>query len=413
MRRVDTPLAAGPAAPEGLRASSTVQDALADRVHRSVPLLSRASDVALVAITALLATADAAVWATDRVSDAGRLPVSLAVLVPCLGAVAVAAVAMRPRRSVAALAVLSVASLLVTASCVATSASVPPSFAALFAVGVLTMVVLRREAGRRALLLVGLAGGAVVAESVRPQVAGVGYLLVIGVGGFLAAIAGGLYLRWSDWRRATAAAVARAQERVEIARELHDMVGHHLAGIVVQAQAARHVRSTDPGSAYESLERIERSGGDALLAMRAMVGALRTDCAPAVAAPGACWHDVENLASGVGPGLRVLTVIAPEVAALDPSLAPSVHRIVAEGLTNAQRHADGATLVEVVLEVVDDRLVIEVRDDGAAKGAPAPGGFGLVGVRERAEALGGSSSAGPLVGGGWRVRVELPARRGG
>jgi signal transduction histidine kinase len=95
---------------------------------------------------------------------------------------------------------------------------------------------------------------------------------------------------------------------------------------------------------------------------------------------------------------------------LPPSVAPSIHRVVGEAITNAQRHASGATAVEVRVRAVGDELTVEVIDDGDAARAPRSGaaGYGLTGMAERTEALGGRFEAGPVAGGGWRIHARLP-----
>ncbi len=389
----------------------TSLDRLLGRVQRSVPVLSQASDVLFVVVAGLLALVDVIVWLTDPVVDTGRLSVSLAVLVPCLGVVATIAVALRPKHLVGALVTVAGASMALTVVCVAIGTSLPPSLAALFALALLTTGVLRRQPGGLAVGLTAMAAVAVAAEALRPQVATAGYLLLVCEGAFLVAVGIGVYLRWSDWRRVAAADAARIDERIEIARELHDIVGHHLTAIVVQAQAARHVAERRPEAAAVALEPIERAGSEALVALRWMVGALRDDAPTAV---GAEWSDIERLVEGpVGPGVEVSTSVAPAVSDLDVALAPSVHRIVAESLTNVRRHAHGATRVEIEVGTRGDRLVVTVHDDGTPGPAPGLDGFGIVGMRERAAALGGDLSAGPAPDGGWLVRAELPLEQAG
>ena len=98
------------------------------------------------------------------------------------------------------------------------------------------------------------------------------------------------------------------------------------------------------------------------------------------------------------------------VDTLPPSVAPSIHRVVGEAITNAQRHAAGATAVEVRLQAVGDELTVEVVDDGEAARGPRSGapGYGLTGMAERTEALGGRFEAGPVAAGGWRIHARLP-----
>lgn len=384
----------------------TSLDLLIDRLQGRVPTLVRAADGVLVAGAAVLALADVLVWATDPEVPTGRLSVSLAVLVPVLGAAAVVAVALRPRRPVGALATLSTASVVLTAAVWAVDSSIPPSFAALFALAIVTTRVLRREPGRPAVVLAAAAAGAVAAEAVRPHVGDAAYLLVVCEGAFALAVGAGVYLRWSDWRRAAAAAAARTDERLEIARELHDVVGHHVTGMVVQAQAARHVSRNRAAAAEGALEMIEVAGTEALAAMHQMVGTLRD---ASTQAPGTTWADVDGLIDGARRrGDPVRATIDPEARRVGATLAPSVHRIITESLTNVRRHGHEVGRIDVAVRHHAGRLVVTVEDDGAPPGPAGPDTYGIVGMRERVTALGGCLDAGPASGRGWVVRAELP-----
>lgn len=388
------------------RVSQTALDRLLDWVQRCSPKLSQMSDVLVIAATGLLALVDVAVWATDPRVDTGRLSVSLGILVPALGAVAIGAVSGRRRHLARGLATVATAGIALTVASVVIGTSLPPSFAALFAVGLMTTGTLRREPGRTAVMLAILAALAVAAEALRPQVGPAAYLLLVCEGALLVAAGVGIYVRWSDWRQLAAADTARSDERLEIARELHDMVGHHLTGIVVQAQAARHLSGRPPEADRAALQQIERAGTEALVTMRRMVGALRDD-APTAAAPD--WSDILRLTSNSATPARIATAsITAAVRDMDATLAPSVHRIVAESLTNVERHGRDVRAVEVAVFTQGDDLVVTVRNDGSAVTSTAPGGFGIVGMRERATSLGGSLSAGSVAGGGWLVRAQLP-----
>lgn len=391
---------AAPFAPSAL-------DRLVDRVQRATPLLARTSDVVLIVVAALLTVVDLAVWITDPVIQNGRLSISLAFLVPTLGAVATIAVARRPRHLAAALLMLATASLVLTIGTSVVGASLPPSLAALFALALLTTGALRRAPGRKAVVLAAFAAVAIAAEAMRPMVDTAGYLLVVCESAFAVAVGVGVYLRWSDWRRVVAADAARTEERLEIAREMHDLVGHCVTGIVVQAQAARHVAGSQPAAAAVALEQIELAGTDALAAMRRMVGSLRDD---SPTAPPGTWDEVDRLiARAVERGEPVIATIDPGLRADAPTaLVPSVHRIIAESLTNVRRHGRAVSLIEIGVHPSDDRLVVTVHDDGSAAPPPGQETYGIVGMRERAASLGGSLVAGPDPLGGWLVRAELP-----
>lgn len=381
-------------------------DRVVDVVQRVGPT---ATDLLLVSCTLAFALVDFAVWVNDPVVDTGRLAVSIAVMVPGIGAAAVVAVVLRRRFATTAMTVLACASIAFTSASLAIGSSMPPSFAALFALGILTVVVVRREPSGPAVRLAGLAGLAVAAEASRPMVAAAVYLLVAAEGALAVAVCVGLYLRWTDWRRLAAEEAARTNERLELARELHDLVGHHVSGIVVRAQAARHVAERQPAAATAALQSIETAGQDALDAMRQMVVGLRRDTANSAASGGSGWDDIDRLlADAASMGAPLHATIDPAVRDLSPSLAPSVHRIIAEAVTNVRRHASAVTRLDISVVRVDDRLVVTVRDDGTPAGSSRRGSFGIIGMRERAAALGGSLIAGPARGGGWMVRAELP-----
>ncbi|GAA0225479.1 hypothetical protein GCM10010492_24610 [Saccharothrix mutabilis subsp. mutabilis] len=227
-------------------------------------------------------------------------------------------------------------------------------------------------------------------------------LLVLSVGT-------GLYFRARDRERATTlrAEVAAAQhaERMALARELHDVVAHYVTGIVVHAQAAQAV----PAAAQEVLPIIAQSGNEALTAMRRLVGTLRgseTDAAPAATSDLA--DDVRQVVAQSGQPVRLSLDLPSEVP---PSLGRSVLRLVQESLTNTRKHAEGVTAVDVSVAVDGGVVHVVVADDGRApKAAPVggSGGFGLVGMRERVELLGGTFAAGQRPAGGWEVRAALP-----
>ncbi len=240
-------------------------------------------------------------------------------------------------------------------------------------------------------------------DRLRIAAYGLGFSLAAGVG---------LYLRWVDHERRRDLDLVRQDERLAIARELHDVVAHHVTGSVVQAQAAQAVWSEQPEVAPEALARIEAAGVEALGSMRRLVSSLRADETGPLA-PAATLEDLQALADrSTAIGLPVHLHLEG-VDELPPSVAPSIHRVVGEAITNAQRHAAGATAVEVRVRAVGDELTVEVTDDGDAARAPRSGaaGYGLTGMAERTEALGGRFEAGPVAGGGWRIQARLPLAR--
>lgn len=203
-------------------------------------------------------------------------------------------------------------------------------------------------------------------------------------------------------------------ERIRIARELHDVLAHSLSQINVQAGVGLHLLERQPEKAGEALASIKETSKSALDEVRAVLGVLRAEngsdpSAPLVPEPG-----LDRL-----PGL-VASVAAQGVAVrlddrVDHDRVPkpvqlAVYRIAQESLTNVQRHAPGATVATVALSADAGELRLEVRDDGGGAAAPASeaGGRGILGMRERAELLGGRLSAGPADGGGFLVRATIP-----
>ncbi|MFE9246408.1 sensor histidine kinase [Nocardiopsis sp. NPDC006938] len=227
------------------------------------------------------------------------------------------------------------------------------------------------------------------------------------------ALAPGLYLRWHRAERAAQVDLVRAAERLAIARDLHDVVAHEVTGIVVQAQALRHVAERNPAAVREALPEIEAAGTRALESMRGMVARLR-EPGDAPLAPGPA-EGLTALAAPAGPGRPEVAVhVSGPVADLPPEVGTAVLRIAQESVTNALRYARGATRVSVVVTVDGGQVDLRVHDDGRGAGLPVGGGHGLVGMTERARLLGGDLDAGPVgVGQGWTVRGTIPARRGG
>jgi signal transduction histidine kinase len=199
---------------------------------------------------------------------------------------------------------------------------------------------------------------------------------------------------------------ATAAERARIAREMHDIVAHHLSVIVLQAAGAR--ASGRPAGA--TLEKIENSARQALADTRRLLGVLRDPAEQTGLAPQPGIGDLDALAASVqAAGLPVSLFIDGDLAALPATVDVSVYRIVQEALTNVLKHA-GPARADVTIDCGLDAVTIEVTDDGTAEpGHQAPaGGHGLAGMRERAAVFGGELAAGPRPGGGYRVRARLP-----
>ncbi|MEO3811581.1 histidine kinase [Sphaerisporangium sp. B11E5] len=255
--------------------------------------------------------------------------------------------------------------------------------------------------------------GVVVVSGLAAQTPGVPAVLVLSGAGWFGALAVGLNLRLFDAHRRAVADTVRRDERLALARELHDVVAHHITGIVVQAQAARLVAGKHPEKVGESLAGIETAGSDALAATRRVVGVLRDtgDGPPPTSTPEGLGDLVERFA-GHGPAVRLrLPDTAPS---WPPEITSTVYRVVQESLTNVSRHAPHATSVTVTVTENGDTVTVDVTDDAPATPAhPHRTGYGLTGMRERLEALDGALHAGPAGDTGWSVRatLPLPARR--
>jgi signal transduction histidine kinase len=208
--------------------------------------------------------------------------------------------------------------------------------------------------------------------------------------------------------RGVEAARVVAEERTRIARELHDVVAHHLTALIIRAQAADRVAATQPEVATASMGWIATTAKEALTAMRQTVRVLRSD---SKLEPGPTLADLPDIAARVrDAGLDVELCLPPSLPALDPQVELAAVRIAQEALTNTLRHASAHRAV-VSLRSGDGGLVLDVDDDGRTDpGAPrATGGHGLLGMRERAVSCGGSLDIGRSALGGWRVRAWLPA----
>ena len=232
--------------------------------------------------------------------------------------------------------------------------------------------------------------------------------VVGGYGFFLFSAALGASIRFHANVRVRDIEQAKLRQRNELARELHDAVGHHVSAIVIQAQAGRALAASHPDRALATLETIEETASRTLKEMRTMVGLLRDGAEPDFA-PQPGLADIERLARGVGGWPRVDVQVAGDFAALSPGLGVALYRIAQESVTNAVRHARDATRITVRVADEDEQVRLTVRDDGAASptGHTQPR-YGLLGMAERASLLGGTLQAGPDPDGGWTVSALLP-----
>jgi signal transduction histidine kinase len=206
-----------------------------------------------------------------------------------------------------------------------------------------------------------------------------------------------------------AALRAAADERLRIAQELHDVIGHSLGVIAVQAGAGMLVIDSDPEEAKRAFEHISRTSRTSLAEIRRLLGLVRSGDGPIGYAPTPGLADLPRLADEViAAGVAVELTVAPDTTGLPPGVELAAYRIVQEALTNVVRHAH-AQHARVQLGVDRGRLCIVVTDDGAGSNGPPgrPTGHGLVGMRERVAVYGGALEVGPAPG-GFRVAAILP-----
>src|SRR6187200_488680 len=231
---------------------------------------------------------------------------------------------------------------------------------------------------------------------------------VAGYALFLFAAALGAAVRYRAKIRIRDIDQAKAREREQLARELHDTVAHHVSGIAIQAQAGRAIAASHPERAVEALAIIEDAATRTLTELRAIVGVLRAS-QDTEFAPQSGVAEVEQLATDGQTRPCVEVTLSGEFDDLSPAVGAAIYRLAQESITNARRHARHATQVTVAVTGDADRIRLRIDDDGSAgAGGRAPAGYGLVGMRERASLLGGTFHAGPTAERGWRVEAVLP-----
>ncbi|TCC36954.1 sensor histidine kinase [Kribbella sindirgiensis] len=225
-------------------------------------------------------------------------------------------------------------------------------------------------------------------------------------------VAVGLILRDGEARREAAQLAARNRERIALAQELHDLVAHHITGVVVRTQAAQVVLAD--GTERELLQEIERAGADALGAVRRLVMVLRS---PEQQLPLTAGTLVETIEASVDGDEAVTLRLASQLADVEvaPETVSTVHRVLLESLTNVRKHAPDARQITVTVEPSADTgrryLRVEVRNDGARQGRSRhrnADGYGLIGMGERIDALDGRLTVGEHGEHEWRVLAELP-----
>ncbi|MFD3663185.1 sensor histidine kinase [Streptomyces sp. NPDC058659] len=227
------------------------------------------------------------------------------------------------------------------------------------------------------------------------------------------------YAQQQELRAEQQLLAARAAERTTIARELHDLVAHHVSSMVLRVGVARHViaatSTTDP-RITEVLDDLHSSAGAALTDLRRLVAVLRAPdrTGPdtgSLVSPGALPAALESVVQhSRQSGLAVTASVDPRVARLDAVRGLAVLRLAQEGLANAAKHGGPGAHAELAVRVADNAVHVTIHDDGAGRTrppAPGPSGHGLIGMRERVDLLGGRLDAGPAAR-GWRLTAELP-----
>jgi signal transduction histidine kinase len=352
-------------------------------------------DWVLLAVTTVVAVPEAALR-TDLAWPVLSLVVCLAVASTLLW---------RRTRPLAMLSIAFAAGMALGIAGLAADTTTPPGLNTMAVVLVLPYALFRWASGRDIAIgaLVMLAAAS-VGITTDPGTIGeaIGGLTVL----LLSAAIGGV-VRYRGTARGRELEQVKLREREQLARELHDTVAHHVSAIVIQAQAGRAVAAADPQTAVDVLAVIEAEASRTLDEMRTMVGALRRD-SDAQLAPQQGIADIGRLAASAPAGIAVDVHLDGEWTAVEPVVDAAAYRIAQESVTNAIRHARNATRVDIRVVAADGGVHLSVVDDGEHAGAPGAGGFGLIGMSERAKLLGGTLEAGRTPGRGWRIRAELP-----
>ncbi|WP_326584648.1 histidine kinase [Streptomyces sp. NBC_00481] len=250
------------------------------------------------------------------------------------------------------------------------------------------------------------------------------FLLTFAVG---AAIGTGCYLRTLEARRARTVADARLAERLQLARELHDFVAHHVTGIIAQAHAADVIHQSAPDQVGPILRNIAEAGQQTMDSMRRLVRVLRDKNVPdsnveykdrnGSEDPGELLAGLTALVSwfceqGSGAVARLEITAPARQTRLAPEVRAAIHRVVQEALTNVRRHAPGTQVTVRMHRTGDDLLRLDVHNTAPRQRTITPtgghGGYGLIGLRETAYAVDGTFTAGPGDGGGWWVIAHFP-----
>ena len=219
----------------------------------------------------------------------------------------------------------------------------------------------------------------------------------------------GVAVRYRGRARAREIDQVKLVERERLARDLHDTVAHHVSAMAIRAQAGLVTAEAQPNAATDALRDIETEAGRALAEMQALVRVLRTN-EPAELKPGMRIADLVQLAGPSRGGPTVDVELIGDLERLSPPVSAAVYRLAQEAVTNARRHARHATRIAVSVAADEQSVRLRVNDDGetSAGRPPASAGYGLIGMVERVELLGGTCQAGPDPAKGWTVTAVLP-----
>jgi signal transduction histidine kinase len=219
----------------------------------------------------------------------------------------------------------------------------------------------------------------------------------------------GVAVRYRARARARELDQVKLVERERLARDLHDTVAHHVSAMAIRAQAGLVTAEAQPSAATDALRDIESEAGRALAEMRALVRVLRTN-EPAELKPGPRIANLVQLAGPSRGGPTVDVELIGDVEGLSPPVSAVVYRLAQEAVTNARRHARHATRIAVSVAADEQTVRLRVNDDGESPAgrSPASAGYGLIGMVERVELLGGTCQAGPDPAKGWTVTAVLP-----
>jgi signal transduction histidine kinase len=257
-----------------------------------------------------------------------------------------------------------------------------------------------------------LLGSAIVLARIGLSIALGSLSLADAIGGFavlFSVTALGTAFRYRARSRSRELDQVKLLERERLARDLHDTVAHHVSAMAIRAQAGLATSTSQPGAATDALRVIEAEASRALTEMRTMVRVLRRD-QPAELTPTPRVCDLEQLAGRSSSGPSVEVELVGDLDDLPPSVDTAIYRLAQESVTNARRHARHATRIEVRVATDDTSVHLRVSDDGdtASVRPTASRGYGLLGMIERADLLGGTCEAGPNPDRGWTVTAVLP-----